>query len=135
MNKVDEFGEVFTPPRAVNTVLKMLDPSVWSDPEAIFVESGCGEGAFVLAIVKKRAKGLGCDQKALQLALNTTFGWDIQQENVDICRQKLLELVKQLTGNDEIFMAYARPCIWYQISQRDSLKDSSTPPSFDLRAV
>ena len=56
--RINELGEVFTPPRSVAKMLKMLPPSIWSSEETVFFEPTCGHGNFVVAIVKKRCQSL-----------------------------------------------------------------------------
>ncbi len=86
-------GEVFTPPRIVDDMLQLFPESVWSDPEYIFLEPTCGHGNFLVAIFKKRLEaGL-----PIQTILNTMYGMDISEENINDCHSRLTELI----GHDD----------------------------------
>jgi hypothetical protein len=121
-----KFGEVFTPQRTVDEMLDALDPMVWV-PGHVFVETGCGDGAFVLPIVQRIYKQTG----HLAYALNSVFGFDIQKKNVDACRHRLLAYVYTVTQDLE-FIYYAMAVIGHHISRRDSLKSRSIPVVFEL---
>lgn len=122
-----KFGEVFTPPELVEQTLDLLDPVVWSDPKIVFVEAACGEGAFVVAIVRRRFRALGGTLEALLTALNTIWGWDIQADNVHKCQLNLLDFVSTIT-HDRALLQQAATIIKKQISQQDSLKAGFQPP-------
>lgn len=50
--------EVFTPPDVANRMLDMLPESIWSDPEATFLDPACKSGVFLREIAKRLDKGL-----------------------------------------------------------------------------
>lgn len=50
--------EVFTPPKIVNQMLDLLPESLWSDPNAKFLDPACKSGVFLREIAKRLMKGL-----------------------------------------------------------------------------
>jgi len=50
--------EVFTPPQLANQMLDLLPQSLWSDPEARFLDPACKTGVFLREIAKRLDKGL-----------------------------------------------------------------------------
>ncbi len=125
-----QHGEVFTPPDIVELMLDKLDLGAWLDPDIFFTEASCGDGAFVIPIVERRFRALGGDLRALRIALNTIWGWDIQQKNVRACRERLMDFVYSVTQDEEFFY-YAVAVVSRHISCRDSLKHRNIPCSFD----
>lgn len=57
--RVQELGEVFTPPHIADEMLDLLekgreDENIFADPSIIFFEPTCGNGNIVVQIVKRR---------------------------------------------------------------------------------
>jgi len=50
--------EVFTPPALANRMLDLLPQSLWSDPQARFLDPACKSGVFLREIAKRLDKGL-----------------------------------------------------------------------------
>ena len=50
--------EVFTPPKVVNNILDMLPESLWSNPNAKFLDPCCKSGIFLREIAKRLIDGL-----------------------------------------------------------------------------
>lgn len=50
--------EVFTPPQLANQMLDLLPASLWSDPNARFLDPACKTGVFLREIAKRLDKGL-----------------------------------------------------------------------------
>jgi len=86
-DRIDNLGEVFTPPKKIKQMLGRLLVSDWQ-PEKTFLEPCCGNGNFLIEIVKHKIQH-GSSQ--LQ-ALETTFGVDIMEDNILEARKRLLEL-------------------------------------------
>lgn len=80
-------AEFFTPTDVVNDRLDELDPKVFADPNQIFIDpAGCGDGQFLGEIlIRKLENGIDFEQ-----ALSTIYGVDLMQDNVDLCRERLL---------------------------------------------
>lgn len=88
--RVVEFGEVYTPYHIVIEMLNLIPESDWTDPKHITLEPTCGNGNFVVEIVKRKiASG-----HSIEHSINTTFGMDILKDNIEECRIRLLEICK-----------------------------------------
>lgn len=85
--RIDKTGEIFTPIELVNEILNKLPQESFVDSKKTFIDPACGDGNFLVEIVKQKIKS-GSSQWQ---ALSTTFGIDIMQDNVDECRQRLLK--------------------------------------------
>ena len=87
-------GEVFTPRALVLEMLRRVSKETWSDPSKTFLDPTCGNGNFLVCVVTlKIAAGLSPLQ-----ALQTTFGVDIMQDNVDDCREAMLKHAEKASG-------------------------------------
>jgi hypothetical protein len=84
--RVKSTGEVFTPTNVVIESLNKLPQEYFSDPEQPFVDPSCGDGQYLgEVIIKKMQNGLD-----FETALSTTYGVDIMEDNVKLCRDRLL---------------------------------------------
>ena len=88
-SRVKATGEVFTPTTKVQHILnniERLDPTVFKDPEKTFIDNSCGDGQILSeALIRKMENGSTFEQ-----ALATIYGVDLMQDNVDLCRERLL---------------------------------------------
>lgn len=93
--RVKQLGEVFTPRPLVLKMLKQLPADIWSDPDKTWGDiTGCGNGAFLVPVVHLRIRS-GVDPLRV---LQTTYGIDIMQDNVDECRERMLARAEQSSG-------------------------------------
>ena len=84
--RVKQTGEVFTPTELVQVLLEQIDRSVFADPEQPFMDPACGDGQFLgEALILKLQAGID-----FETALSTIYGVDLMQDNVDLCRERLL---------------------------------------------
>ena len=84
--RVKSTGEVFTPTSLVQEVLDNIDPVVFSDPSKTFIDPSCGDGQFLgEVLIRKMLNGSSFEQ-----ALSTVYGVDLMQDNVKLCRERLL---------------------------------------------
>lgn len=98
--RVSENGEVFTPEHIVSEMISLIDDVIWADKEYICLEPTCGNGNFVVQIVKKK---LSCGLSIFQ-AINTTFGMDIMEDNIFECRERLLRIcLEQELDSSKLF--------------------------------
>ena len=86
-------GEVFTPTKLVAKMLKQLPEEVWIDTQKTFCDPTCGNGNFLVAVVKLKL----VNATPLQ-ALSTTYGVDIMQDNVDEARERMLVVCEKTCG-------------------------------------
>lgn len=84
--RVKATGEVFTPTPLVQEMLDKLDPSLFIDPTKTFIDPACGDGQFLGEIlIRKIENGI-----KFETALSTIYGVDLMQDNVNLCRERLL---------------------------------------------
>jgi type I restriction-modification system DNA methylase subunit len=84
--RVKSTGEVFTPTELVREVLENMDIEKFKDPAKTFLDPSCGDGQFLgEVLIRKMENGSTFEQ-----ALSTTYGVDLMQDNVDLCRKRLL---------------------------------------------
>jgi hypothetical protein len=84
--RVKATGEVFTPTPLVQEVLDNMDPVMFTDPTKTFIDPACGDGQFLgEVLIRKMQNGSTFEQ-----ALSTIYGVDLMQDNVDLCRERLL---------------------------------------------
>lgn len=87
--RIKQTGEVFTPLPLVNELLDRLPQDVWNNPNKTFIDPACGDGNFLVEVVKRKiAHGSTPTQ-----ALSTTYGVELMPDNVAECRRRLLEIV------------------------------------------
>jgi len=91
--RVAEYGEVFTADREVKAMCDLVDDKC-RDFEAKFLEPACGEGIFLLEILKRKLENLKIEdyERNSLIALSSLYGIDIIDDNVKKCRKNLLEL-------------------------------------------
>ena len=84
--RVKATGEVFTPTELVQTMLGQVPISRFQDPAKTFLDNSCGDGQFLgEVLIRKMENGSTFEQ-----ALSTVYGVDMMQDNVDLCRERLL---------------------------------------------
>lgn len=86
--RVKQHGEVFTPLPLVDEILDKLPSELFEDPEKTFLDPSCGNGNFLVRVLQRK---LDNGSKPTE-ALMTIYGVEIQQDNVEECRQRLLEI-------------------------------------------
>ena len=84
--RIKTTGEVFTPTKLVQEILNKLPPNLFKDLGKTYLDSSCGDGQFLgEVLIRKVENGIEFEQ-----ALSTIYGVDLMQDNVDLCRQRLL---------------------------------------------
>jgi type I restriction-modification system DNA methylase subunit len=84
--RVKATGEVFTPTELVQEILDQIPTDQWQDPVKTFLDNSCGDGQFLgEVLIRKMENGHTFEQ-----ALSTVYGVDLMQDNVDLCRERLL---------------------------------------------
>ena len=84
--RVKATGEVFTPTPLVQDILDRLDPSLFRDPIKTFLDPSCGDGQFLGEVLIRKIENGSTFEQALQ----TIYGVDLMQDNVNLCRERLL---------------------------------------------
>lgn len=90
--RVKELGEVFTPTELVLEMIEQLPDEMFEDGRT-FLDPTVGNGQFLaaLAIIKRE---LGHRE-----VLSALFGADIMQDNVDECKERLLDITGHSDAN------------------------------------
>lgn len=87
--RVKQTAEVFTPTPLVQEMLDKLeetDPETFSNPNKTFLDNSCGDGQFLSEVVIRKMERSGC---SLEQALRTTYGVDLMEDNVQLCKERL----------------------------------------------
>lgn len=84
--RVKATGEVFTPTPLVQEILDQLPQEQFTDPEKIFLDPACGDGQFLGEVLIRKIEN-GID---FETALSTIYGVDLMEDNVELCRERLL---------------------------------------------
>jgi len=84
--RVKETGEVFTPTSLVQEILNGIDESAFEDPNKTFLDPACGDGQFLGEVLIRKIEN-GID---FETALSTIYGVDLMEDNVELCRERLL---------------------------------------------
>lgn len=112
--RVKATAEVFTPTKDVQRYLDLLPPELFSDSNENFLDYACGDGQFLSEALIRKLESL--DKKEItdgefEQALSTIYGVDLMQDNVDLCRERLL------CGREDL-----RHIVEQNIQCRDALK-------------
>ena len=84
--RVKATGEVFTPTPLVQEMLEQIPIGQFTDPTKTFLDPSCGDGQFLgEVLIRKMEYGSTFEQ-----ALSTIYGVDLMQDNVNLCRERLL---------------------------------------------
>ena len=87
--RIKKTAEVFTPTELVNQVLDKLEeknPQLFSNSNKTFLDPACGDGQFLSEVVIKKMEQSNC---TLEKALSTTYGVEIMEDNVKLCKERL----------------------------------------------
>lgn len=84
--RIKATGEVFTPTILVQKILDKLDLNLFTDPTKTFLDPSCGDGQFIGEVLIRKVEN-GID---FETALSTIYGVDLMQDNVELCRERLL---------------------------------------------
>lgn len=90
--RIMDLGEVFTPTELVLEILDQLPITVW-EPTKTYLDPTCGNGQFLAAVLIIKLSLNHND------ALSTIYGVDIMQDNVDECRQRLIDIAGDTPAN------------------------------------
>ena len=114
--KIRRFGEVFTPQHIAEQMCDALPDEAW-EPGTTFLEPTCGDGVFVLEILRR--KFARCrSRKDYTEALRSVYAMELQTDNV----QATIEAVTKLCEETFPLTRAEREIIENHIIQADSLK-------------
>jgi len=87
--RVKQTAEVFTPTSEVQKVLDKLEDEnkeLFSNPTKTFIDSSCGDGQFLSEVIIRKIERSHC---TLEQALSTTYGVELMEDNVKLCKERL----------------------------------------------
>lgn len=84
--RVKATGEVFTPTELVREILEQIPVEQFKDPAKTFLDNSCGDGQFLGEVLIRKIE----NGSTFEEALSTVYGVDMMQDNVDLCRERLL---------------------------------------------
>jgi len=87
--RIKSTGEVFTPTTRVQKELDKIEkhfPNSFTDPTKTVIDPGCGDGQFLGEVLIRKVEN-GID---FETALSTIYGVDLMEDNVELCRERLL---------------------------------------------
>lgn len=87
LNRKMDYGEVLTPRWLVEMMLDDT-PTSGDIPSKVF-EPCCGEGAFITCVLRRKLNKATTYSEKIQ-SCQTCYGVDIQYDNVQRCRQKMV---------------------------------------------
>jgi len=78
-------NEIFTPTWLVQQILNDMPQEIFNEND-IFLDPTCGDGQFLSEVLIRKLE----NDIDFETALSTIYGVDIMQDNIDICKQRLL---------------------------------------------
>lgn len=96
--RVSDYGEVFTPEWLVKDMCDLIPE--WRIDTTV-LEPACGNGNFLAEILRRKFELCESADDAL-LALSTTYGVDIQEDNVEECIKRLYAMYAERFGESAL---------------------------------
>ena len=84
--RVKATGEVFTPTPLVQEVLDQMSVGQFTDANKTFLDPSCGDGQFLGEVLIRKME----NSSTFEQALSTVYGVDLMEDNVELCRERLL---------------------------------------------
>jgi hypothetical protein len=84
-----ETAEVFTPTELVQIILDGEEQNsldMFVDWTKTYLDNSCGDGQFLSEVVIRKMGRSGC---TLEHALSTTYGVELMEDNVKLCKERL----------------------------------------------
>lgn len=118
--RVRDFAEVFTNEREVKAMCDLVN-DCFKDIASTFLEPACGNGNFLVEIFSRKLKLCRNVVDGLK-ALNSIFGIDIQADNVEESRERLLKMfVEKYPNANTLCLLVAKKILKQNIICADSL--------------
>lgn len=98
-DRVDLYGEVFTPPEIVKEMLDLVKEESYK-LDATFLEPACGNGNFLVEILERKlktAKELGVEDfdRNVFIAVSSIYGIDILGDNVEEAKERMMSIIEK----------------------------------------
>jgi len=84
--RVKATGEVFTPTPLVQEILDQLPQEQFTNPNKTFLDPSCGDGQFLGEVIIRKVE----NGSTFEQALGAVYGVDLMEDNVELCRERLL---------------------------------------------
>ena len=87
--RVKKTAEVFTPTWLVQEMLDKLEEEnldLFQNKNKTFLDPSCGDGQFLSEVIIRKMERSGC---TLEQALSTTYGVELMEDNVKLCKERL----------------------------------------------
>jgi len=102
-SRVADFGEVFTPEFIVNSMLDLVR-SQTENINSKFLEPACGNGNFLIGVLKRKLLIIKNRYKKSQheyetnsiIAIGSLYGIDLMSDNVKECKKRLFNSFKEM---------------------------------------
>jgi hypothetical protein len=95
--RVKATGEIFTKEWLVRACLDKIDQfdqNSFLDQTNTFCDPACGDGNLISEVLIRKIEAVAINgevnEKQFEQALQTIYGVDLMQDNVDLCRERLL---------------------------------------------
>lgn len=128
--RVKDFAEVFTNEREVKAMCDLIPSEIWNNIESTVLEPACGNGNFIVEILARKYSHCKTEKDGLK-ALTSVVGVDIQQDNVDECRARLLKQYIEYFPNASAFAVLCAMAIL----RNNIMCDDFLNPSDKLKAM
>lgn len=92
--RVQDFAEVYTAEREVKAMCDLIPQEQWDNIDTTFLEPACGNGNFLAEIFARKLEKCDTYQDGLR-ALRSITGIDIQSDNCEESRERLLTMYRQ----------------------------------------
>ena len=82
-------AEVFTPTEYVQEILddeEKKSPDMFTDWTKTYMDNSCGDGQILSEVVIRKMEQSNC---TLEQALSTTYGVELMEDNVELCKKRL----------------------------------------------
>ena len=119
--RVRDHGEVFTAEREVKAMCDLISEDMYSDLTKTFLEPACGEGAFLVEVLRRKLKYCESEKDGLK-ALHSLYGVDIQADNVEATRKNLIAVyIERFPNATDVAIKTAIAVVRYNIVCDDFL--------------
>ena len=88
-NRQNQTQEYFTCLELVNEILDRVEhakPDIFSNHTYKLIDNAAGDGQFLTEIVIRKLERSGC---TLEQALSTTYGVELMEDNIKLCKERL----------------------------------------------
>lgn len=89
-------AEFFTPYSIVKKMCDKIPESDWADPDKTWLEPSMGHGQFILMILYRRIHEY---KIPWMTALKNVYGVELMQDNVEECRERVHELLRNISSD------------------------------------